>query len=166
MILKGGGNTTFKVTGSGNAIGSVSAINGASLKVDIAAEPTNTFGNVTLDGYKGHGIKGGTYTGIAPTADALANSGNEALIYQCVGGGGSTTFYTSAQLADGLYKQATTKGTLTIVGQTADSTPAGTITFMRGTNTAGVLNYYGVTTIARLPDKALGTPGGHMDGQE
>lgn len=157
LTLNGGGNTTFKVTGSGNAIGSVSAINGASLKVDIAAEPTNTFGTVTLTGYKGHGIKGGTYTGTAPTADALANSGNEALIYQCVGGG-STTFYTSAQLADGLYKQATTKGTLTIVGQTAGSTPAGTITFMRGTNTAGVLNYYGVTTIARLPDKALGTP--------
>ena len=157
LNLNDGGNTTFKVTGSGNAIESVSASNGASLKVDIAAEPTNTFGNVTLTGYKGHGIKGGTYTGIAPTADALANSGNEALIYQCVGGG-STTFYTSAQLADGLYKQATTKGTLTIVGQTAGSTPAGTITFMRGTNTAGVLNYYGVTTIARLPDKALGTP--------
>ena len=161
LTLNGGGNTTFKVTGSGNAIGSVSAINGASLKVDIAAEPTNTFGTVTLTGYKGHGIKGGTYTGTAPTADALANSGNEALIYQCAGGG-STTFYTSAQLADGLYKQATTKGTLTIVGQTAGSTPAGTpagtITFMRGTNTAGVLNYYGVTTIARLPDKALGTP--------
>lgn len=157
LNLNGGGNTTFKVTGSGNAIGSVSATNGASLKVDITAEPTNTFGAVTLTGYKGHGIKGGTYTGTAPTADALANSGNDALIYQCVGGG-STTFYTSAQLADGLYKQATTNGTLTIVGQTASSTPAGTITFMRGTNTAGVLNYYGVTTIARLPDKALGTP--------
>ncbi len=157
LNLNDGGNTTFKVTGSGNAIGSVSATNGASLKVDITAEPTNTFGAVTLTGYKGHGIKGGTYTGTAPTADALANSGNDALIYQCVGGG-STTFYTSAQLADGLYKQATTSGTLTIVGQTAGSTPAGTITFMRGTNTAGVLNYYGVTTIARLPDKALGTP--------
>ena len=157
LNLNGGGNTTFKVTGSGNAIESVSASNGASLKVDIAAEPTNTFGNVTLAGYKGHGIKGGTYIGTAPTADALANSGNDALIYQCVGGG-STTFYTSAQLADGLYKQATTSGTLTIVGQTAGSTHAGTITFMRGTNTAGVLDYYGVTTIARLPDKALGTP--------
>mgnify|MGYP001078554201 FL=1 len=155
LNLNDGGNTTFKVTGSGNAIGSVSATNGASLKVDITAEPTNTFGAVTLTGYKGHGIKGGTYTGTAPTADALANSGNDALIYQCVGGG-STTFYTSAQLADGLYKQATTSGTLTIVGQTTGA--QGTITFKRGSDVAGVLTYKGVTTIPMLPNKALGTP--------
>lgn len=156
LTLNGTGNTTFKVAGTGNAIGSVSATNGASLKVDIAAEISNTFGTVSLDGYKGHGIKGGTYTSTAPTADALANSGNEALIYQCVGGG-STTFYTSAQLADGLYKQVTTTGTLTIVGQDTNSTIKGVITFTRGTNEAGKLNYYGVTTIAMLPNKALGT---------
>lgn len=156
LTLNGTGNTTFKVAGTGNSITSVSASNGTSLKVDIAAEISNTFGNVTLTGYKGHGIKGGTYTGIAPTADALANSGNEALIYQCVGGG-STTFYTSAQLADGLYKQVTTTGTLTIVGQDTNSTIKGVITFTRGTNEAGKLNYYGVTTIAMLPNKALGT---------
>lgn len=156
LTLNGTGNTTFKVAGTGNSIASVSASNGTSLKVDIAAEISNTFGNMTLTGYKGHGIKGGTYTGTAPTADALANSGNEALIYQCVGGG-STTFYTSAQLADGLYKQVTTTGTLTIVGQDTNSTIKGVITFTRGTNEAGKLNYYGVTTIAMLPNKALGT---------
>lgn len=157
LTLNGTGNTTFKVAGTGNSIASVSASNGTSLKVDIAAEISNTFGNMTLTGYKGHGIKGGTYTGTAPTADALANSGNEALIYQCVGGG-STTFYTSAQLADGLYKQATKGGTLTIVGQATTSSPSGVITFMRGTNKAGELHYYGVTTIPMLPNKALGTP--------
>lgn len=156
LTLNGTGNTTFKVAGTGNSITSVSASNGTSLKVDIAAEISNTFGAVSLDGYKGHGIKGGTYTSTAPTADALANSGNEALIYQCVGGG-STTFYTSAQLADGLYKQVTTTGTLTIVGQDTNSTIKGVITFTRGTNEAGKLNYYGVTTIAMLPNKALGT---------
>ncbi len=156
LTLNGTGNTTFKVAGTGNSIASVSASNGTSLKVDIAAEISNTFGDVRLDGYKGHGIKGGTYKGTAPTADALANSGNEALIYQCVGGG-STTFYTSAQLADGLYKQVTTTGTLTIVGQDTNSTIKGVITFTRGTNEAGKLNYYGVTTIAMLPNKALGT---------
>lgn len=156
LTLNGTGNTTFKVAGTGNSITSVSASNGTSLKVDIAAEISNTFGAVSLDGYKGHGIKGGTYKGTAPTADALANSGNEALIYQCVGGG-STTFYTSAQLADGLYKQVTTTGTLTIVGQDTNSTIKGVITFTRGTNEAGKLNYYGVTTIAMLPNKALGT---------
>lgn len=156
LTLNGTGNTTFKVAGTGNSITSVSASNGTSLKVDIAAEISNTFGAVSLDGYKGHGIKGGTYTRTAPTADALANSGNEALIYQCVGGG-STTFYTSAQLADGLYKQVTTTGTLTIVGQDTNSTIKGVITFTRGTNEAGKLNYYGVTTIAMLPNKALGT---------
>lgn len=156
LTLNGTGNTTFKVAGTGNSITSVSARNGTSLKVDIAAEISNTFGAVSLDGYKGHGIKGGTYTSTAPTADALANSGNEALIYQCVGGG-STTFYTSAQLADGLYKQVTTTGTLTIVGQDTNSTIKGVITFTRGTNEAGKLNYYGVTTIAMLPNKALGT---------
>ncbi len=158
LTLNGTGNTTFKVAGTGNSITSVSASNGTSLKVDIAAEISNTFGAVTLDGYKGHGIKGGTYTDSVkiPTADALANSGNEALIYQCVGGG-STTFYTSAQLADGLYKQVTTTGTLTIVGQDTNSTIKGVITFTRGTNEAGKLNYYGVTTIAMLPNKALGT---------
>lgn len=156
LTLNGTGNTTFKVAGTGNSITSVSASNGTSLKVDIAAEISNTFGDVRLDGYKGHGIKGGTYTRIAPTADALANSGNEALIYQCVGGG-STTFYTSAQLADGLYKQVTTTGTLTIVGQGTNSRIKGVITFTRGTNEAGKLNYYGVTTIAMLPNKALGT---------
>lgn len=156
LTLNGTGNTTFKVAGTGNSITSVSASNGTSLKVDIAAEISNTFGDVRLDGYKGHGIKGGTYTRTAPTADALANSGNEALIYQCVGGG-STTFYTSAQLADGLYKQVTTTGTLTIVGQDTNSTIKGVITFTRGTNEAGKLNYYGVTTIAMLPNKALGT---------
>ena len=158
LTLNGTGNTTFKVAGTGNSITSVSASNGTSLKVDIAAEISNTFGDVRLDGYKGHGIKGGTYKGTAPTADALANSGNEALIYQATDTSNVTTFYTSAQLADGLYKQATKGGELTIVGQTASSTPAGTITFMRGTNTAGVLNYYGVTTIPMLPNKALGTP--------
>lgn len=158
LTLNGTGNTTFKVAGSGNSIASVNASKGASLKVDIAPEPTNTFGSVVLTDYKGHGIKGGTYTGTAPTADSLANTGNEALIYQCVGGG-STTFYTSAQLADGLYKQVTTPGsTLTIVGQQAPGTTNGTITFMRGTNNAGVLTYYGVTSIAMLPNKALGTP--------
>lgn len=156
LTLNRTGNTTFKVAGTGNSIASVSASNGTSLKVDIAAEISNTFGDVRLDGYKGHGIKGGTYTRTAPTADALANSGNEALIYQCVGGG-STTFYTSAQLADGLYKQVTTTGTLTIVGQDTNSTIKGVITFTRGTNEAGKLNYYGVTTIAMLPNKALGT---------
>lgn len=157
LTLNSTGNTTFKVAGTGNSIASVSANEdkATSLKVDIVAEISNTFGNVSLPGYKGHGIKGGTYTGTAPTADALANSGNEALIYQCVGGG-STTFYTSAQLADGLYKQVTTKGTLTIVGQ--DQTVDGdTITFKRGSDIAGMLTYKGVTSIAMLPNKALGT---------
>lgn len=157
LTLNDTGSTTFKVSGSGNSIDSVTAKKGSSLSVDIAAEPTNTFGNVSLDGYKGHGIKGGTYTGTAPTADSLANSGANALIYQCTSAS-STTFYTSAQLADGLYKQATTPGsTLTIVGQ---STLLGgsTITFKRGNDTAGVLTYKGVTSIAMLPNKALGTP--------
>lgn len=158
LNLNGTGNTTFKVAGTGNSITSVSASNGTSLKVDIAAEISNTFGAVSLDGYKGHGIKGGTYKGTAPTADALANSGNEALIYQATDSSEVTTFYTSAQLADGLYKQATKGGTLTIVGQAATSSPSGVITFMRGTNKAGELNYYGVTTIPMLPNKALGTP--------
>lgn len=158
LNLNGTGNTTFKVAGTGNSITSVSASNGTSLKVDIAAEISNTFGAVRLDGYKGHGIKGGTYTSTAPTADALANSGNEALIYQATDSSKVTTFYTSAQLADGLYKQATKGGTLTIVGQATTSSPSGVITFMRGTNKAGELNYYGVTTIPMLPNKALGTP--------
>lgn len=158
LNLNGTGNTTFKVAGTGNSITSVSASNGTSLKVDIAAEISNTFGAVRLDGYKGHGIKGGTYTSTAPTADALANSGNEALIYQATDSSKVTTFYTSAQLADGLYKQATKGGTLTIVGQATTSNPSGVITFMRGTNKAGELNYYGVTTIPMLPNKALGTP--------
>lgn len=160
LTLNSTGNTTFKVAGTGNSIASVSADNGTSLKVDIAAEISNTFGAVTLDGYKGHGIKGGTYTDSAkiPTADALANSGNEALIYQATDGSNVTTFYTSAQLADGLYKQATKGGALTIVGQATTSSPSGVITFMRGTNKAGELNYYGVTTIPMLPNKALGTP--------
>lgn len=158
LNLNGTGNTTFKVAGTGNSITSVSASNGTSLKVDIAAEISNTFGAVSLDGYKGHGIKGGTYTSTAPTADALANSGNEALIYQATDSSKVTTFYTSAQLADGLYKQATKGGTLTIVGQATTSSPNGVITFMRGTNKAGELNYYGVTTIPMLPNKALGTP--------
>ncbi len=156
LNLNDGGNTTFKVTGSGNSITSVSASNGTSLKVDIAAEISNTFGAVSLDGYKGHGIKGGTYKGTAPTADALANSGNEALIYQATDSSNVTTFYTSAQLADGLYKQATKGGTLTIVGQTTGA--QGTITFKRGSDVAGVLTYKGVTTIPMLPNKALGTP--------
>lgn len=154
------GSTTFKVSGSGNSIKSVTASKGSSLSVDIAPEPTNTFGDVSLGGYKGHGIKGGTYTGITvPIADYLANSGANALIYQCTSAS-STTFYTSAQLADGLYKQATTPGsTLTIVGQdTSISDPSGTITFKRGNDTAGVLTYHGVTSIAMLPNKALGTP--------
>lgn len=160
LTLNGTGNTTFKVAGTGNSITSVSAQKGASLKVDIAAEISNTFGAVTLDGYKGHGIKGGTYTDSVkiPTADALANSGNEALIYQATDSSNVTTFYTSAQLADGLYKQATKSGTLTIVGQATTSSPSGVITFMRGTNKAGELHYYGVTTIPMLPNKALGTP--------
>lgn len=158
LNLNGTGNTTFKVAGTGNSITGVSASNGTSLKVDIAAEISNTFGAVSLDGYKGHGIKGGTYTRTAPTADALANSGNEALIYQATDSSRVTTFYTSAQLADGLYKQATKGGTLTIVGQATTSSPSGVITFMRGTNKAGELNYYGVTTIPMLPNKALGTP--------
>lgn len=156
LTLNGTGNTTFKVAGTGNSITSVSASNGASLKVDIAAEISNTFGAVSLDGYKGHGIKGGTYKGTAPTADALANSGNEALIYQATDSSKVTTFYTSAQLADGLYKQATKSGTLTIVGQTTGA--QGTITFKRGSDVAGVLTYRGVTTIPMLPNKALGTP--------
>lgn len=156
LTLNGTGNTTFKVAGTGNSITSVSASNGTSLKVDIAAEISNTFGDVRLDGYKGHGIKGGTYTGTAPTADALANSGNEALIYRATDDSNVTTFYTSAQLADGLYKQATKGGTLTIVGQTAGT--SGTITFKRGSDVAGVLTYQGVTTIPMLPNKALGTP--------
>lgn len=158
LNLNGTGNTTFKVAGTGNSITSVNASNGTSLKVDIAAEISNTFGAVSLDGYKGHGIKGGTYTSTAPTADALANSGNEALIYQATDSSKVTTFYTSAQLADGLYKQATKGGTLTIVGQATTSIRSGVITFMRGTNKAGELNYYGVTTIPMLPNKALGTP--------
>lgn len=160
LTLNSTGNTTFKVAGTGNSITSVSASNGTSLKVDIAAEISNTFGAVTLDGYKGHGIKGGTYTDSVkiPTADALANSGNEALIYQATDASNVTTFYTSAQLADGLYKQATKGGTLTIVGQADTTSPSGVITFMRGTNKAGQLNYYGVTTIPMLPNKALGTP--------
>lgn len=157
LTLNDTGSTTFKVSGSGNSIDSVTANKGSSLSVDIAAEPTNTFGNVSLDGYKGHGIKGGTYTGTAPTADSLANSGANALIYQCTSAS-STTFYTSAQLADGLYKQATTPGsTLTIVGQST-LLGGGTITFKRGNDTAGVLTYKGVTSIAMLPNKALGTP--------
>lgn len=156
LTLNSTGNTTFKVAGTGNSIASVSAQKGTSLKVDIAAEISNTFGNVTLTDYKGHGIKGGTYTGTAPTADALANSGNEALIYQATDGSNVTTFYTSAQLADGLYKQATNGGKLTIVGQTTGT--SGTITFKRGSDTAGVLTYKGVTTIPMLPNKALGTP--------
>lgn len=156
LTLNGTGNTTFKVAGTGNSITSVSASNGTSLKVDIAAEISNTFGAVSLDGYKGHGIKGGTYKGTAPTADALANSGNEALIYQATDSSNVTTFYTSAQLADGLYKQATKGGMLTIVGQTTGA--QGTITFKRGSDVAGVLTYKGVTTIPMLPTKALGTP--------
>ncbi len=156
LTLNRTGNTTFKVAGTGNSIASVSASNGTSLKVDIAAEISNTFGAVSLDGYKGHGIKGGTYTSTAPTADALANSGNEALIYQATDSSRVTTFYTSAQLADGLYKQATKGGTLTIVGQTTGA--QGTITFKRGSDVAGVLTYQGVTTIPMLPNKALGTP--------
>lgn len=158
LTLNSTGNTTFKVAGTGNSIASVTAQKGTSLKVDIAAEISNTFGAVSLDGYKGHGIKGGTYKGTAPTADALANSGNEALIYQATDDSSVTTFYTSAQLADGLYKQAAKGGTLTIVGQATTSSPSGVITFMRGTNKAGELNYYGVTTIPMLPNKALGTP--------
>lgn len=156
LTLNGTGNTTFKVAGTGNSITSVSASNGTSLKVDIAAEISNTFGAVSLGGYKGHGIKGGTYKDTAPTADALANSGNEALIYQATDSSNVTTFYTSAQLADGLYKQATKGGTLTIVGQTTGA--QGTITFKRGSDVAGVLTYRGVTTIPMLPNKALGTP--------
>lgn len=156
LTLNGTGNTTFKVAGTGNSITSVSASNGTSLKVDIAAEISNTFGAVSLDGYKGHGIKGGTYKGTAPTADALANSGNEALIYQATDSSNVTTFYTSAQLADGLYKQATKGGMLTIVGQTTGA--QSTITFKRGSDVAGVLTYQGVTTIPMLPNKALGTP--------
>ena len=156
LTLNSTGNTTFKVAGTGNSIASVSASNGTSLKVDIAAEISNTFGDVRLDGYKGHGIKGGTYKGTAPTADALANSGNEALIYQATDSSNVTTFYTSAQLADGLYKQATKGGALTIVGQTTGA--QGTITFKRGSDVAGVLTYKGVTTIPMLPNKALGTP--------
>lgn len=156
LTLNDTGNTTFKVAGTGNSITSVSASNGTSLKVDIAAEISNTFGAVNLDGYKGHGIKGGTYKGTAPTADALANSGNEALIYQATDSSNVTTFYTSAQLADGLYKQATKGGKLTIVGQTTGA--QGTITFKRGSDVAGVLTYRGVTTIPMLPNKALGTP--------
>lgn len=156
LTLNGTGNTTFKVAGTGNSITSVSASNGTSLKVDIAAEISNTFGAVSLDGYKGHGIKGGTYKGTDLTADALANSGNEALIYQATDSSNVTTFYTSAQLADGLYKQATKGGTLTIVGQTTGA--QGTITFKRGSDVAGVLTYRGVTTIPMLPNKALGTP--------
>ncbi len=156
LTLNRTGNTTFKVAGTGNSIASVNASNGTSLKVDIAAEISNTFGAVSLDGYKGHGIKGGTYTSTAPTADALANSGNEALIYQATDSSRVTTFYTSAQLADGLYKQATKGGTLTIVGQTTGA--QGTITFKRGSDVAGVLTYQGVTTIPMLPNKALGTP--------
>lgn len=158
LNLNGTGNTTFKVAGTGNSIASVTGQEGTSLKVDIAAEISNTFGAVSLDGYKGHGIKGGTYTDTAPTADALANSGNEALIYQATDSSSVTTFYTSAQLADGLYKQATKGGTLTIVGQATTSSPSGVITFMRGTDKAGELKYYGVTTIPMLPNKALGTP--------
>lgn len=156
LTLNGTGNTTFKVAGTGNSIIRVSASNGTSLKVDIAAEISNTFGDVGLDGYKGHGIKGGTYKGTAPNADALANSGNEALIYQATDSSNVTTFYTSAQLADGLYKQATKGGALTIVGQTTGA--QGTITFKRGSDVAGVLTYKGVTTIPMLPNKALGTP--------
>lgn len=158
LTLNRTGNTTFKVAGTGNSITSVSAQKGTSLKVDIAAEISNTFGAVTLDGYKGHGIKGGTYTDSVkiPTADALANSGNEALIYQATDSSNVTTFYTSAQLADGLYKQATKGGALTIVGQTTGA--QGTITFKRGSDVAGVLTYKGVTTIPMLPNKALGTP--------
>lgn len=156
LTLNRTGNTTFKVAGTGNSIASVNASNGTSLKVDIAAEISNTFGVVSLDGYKGHGIKGGTYTSTAPTADALANSGNEALIYQATDRSRVTTFYTSAQLADGLYKQATKGGTLTIVGQTTGA--QGAIIFKRGSDVAGVLTYQGVTTIPMLPNKALGTP--------
>ena len=44
------------------------------------------------------------------------------------------------------------------MGQATTSSPSGVITFMRGTNKAGELNYYGVTTIPMLPNKALGTP--------
>ena len=157
LTLNSTGNTTFKVAGTGNSIAGVNASTGTSLKVDIAAEISNTFGAVSLDGYKGHGIKGGTYTSTAPTADALANSGNEALIYRATDSSNVTTFYTSAQLADGLYKQATKGGTLTIVGQTTTGT-SGTITFKRGSDVAGVLTYQGVTTIPMLPNKALGTP--------
>ena len=155
-----GVGSSFAVTGGYNQVGDITVTSGADFKLDIPADPTNTFGTLTLTGYKAptngaSGVKGGTFSA-AVNADYLVKSGAGALTYQLeVGSAPSSTvtYYTQSQLADALNAQGTTSGTLTITGQTAPIN--GQITFKNGDKTWGVLTCNGPVAFA-LPGKVNG----------
>lgn len=143
----GKGTVSFKVTDTGNNVGTVTNDAGT-LTVDIPADPKNTFVELTDDDkeYTGHGVKGGTYTKAVP-AGWLANSGNTALYYQLESSGGdSYTYYTQAQLGDALTAQS--EGEITIVGQ---ESPTQTISFMNGNQPWG--------SVKVLPNSKIVLPG-------
>lgn len=156
ITLNSKGNTKLTVNGKDNKIVGVTATNGATLTVDVAAEPSNDLGAVSLTGYKGHGIKGGTFTSLANPQDCLVQQGAGSLAYQTNLSANKITYYGEDQLLDALTdsRNSGTGNAVTIVGQDA-SLGGGTITFQREGTPIGYLTYHGQASI-KLPSLVFG----------
>lgn len=166
-----GNKSSLKVTGTNNAIGNITCGTATNMNVDIAAEPTNTFGAVNLTGYvagtsNGGGIKGGQFDSVLPST-AL----NSSLLFQLkkdAANGGKTIYYTASQLSNALDEQevnvqagtdaanptVTQVDELSFVGQ--DVTVAKkNITFQNGSIIWGQLSYNGQSAFS-LPTMVNG----------
>lgn len=173
IVFGDGNKSSLKVTGTNNYVGNINCVTATNMNVDIAAEPTNTFGEVNLTGYvagtsNGGGIKGGQFTSVTP-ATAL----NSSLIFQlkkAAANGGKTIYYTASQLSNALDEQKVTAAPngggfpivtqvdkLSFVGQdiTTNQGNNKTITFQNGSLVWGQLTYQGQSAFS-LPTMVNG----------
>lgn len=145
-----GNKSSLKVTGTNNTVGTINCATATNMTVDIAAEPTNLFGQVILTGYTGGGIKGGKFTGGVQPDSALSSS----LVYYLVKNG-QVCYYSLAQLSTALDDQTDPDTMdLAIVGQNITGDKS-TVTFQNGTMVWGKLTYHGQSAI-NLPTEVNG----------
>lgn len=183
VTLSTTGATSLSVSGTGHRVGDITATNGKNLTISAngwPADRNNVFGELTLTGYTGGGIKGGTFKTPADSeAEAAWFSGLQFMRKFTSGGDTYYAYYGPKELATAIANAGTDAkngaGTpaagstpieadaivLTVMGSTPDKFVGfynSAIDATSGPQNAIALLGYGKTTAIYLPDKINGVP--------
>lgn len=164
ITLADEGRTTFNFAGTGYTVGDLTATNGNSLTIgnNWPVGRSNTFGELTLTGYAGQGIKGGIFETAANTS-AMALWFNPDLQFMRNFDTTKYAYYGTRELAAAIADagaEAKDDGTLTVIGATKTKEVQfynSSLEAASRTNAVAVVGY-GVSTGIYLPDKINGTP--------